>query len=319
MKKLSVAILLIALTLALAACGGSASPFVSSRWLENASDTGVAAVNEFNRYTVSFTASEPKDGEDASEKPQIAITPDSYYTTKLTDSEYEGKACYLYETEQVMRGSIAIGETSEVLDDRITARCYFSGVKNGLRALYSERSVSAHSIIKKDGKYSVVKCVYTVKTVYNGSSAEVEFKKGEGNQAEFSIKEGTVKYTKISGYYIDNEILLFAPRSTKLSSSFAFTTIDPLARAKRDMALTPNELTPTATLKPEGYYSNGSRVSEILCYVVNVSINSAHSGSDLVAFYADPAKDKRATLIQLQTMAAYDLGVYTYNIIQSAY
>ena len=317
MKKILSIILTIVAIFALTACQkADASIFNGSYWLSNPSDFGISSISETNVYAVTFTQS------DENAKIKINLSDSSSYTTVLTNTTYDGKECYLLETELKMLGSIDNDGEITAIDDSISAKCYFYGLDEGLTPLYSERTVNAHSIVHSDSEnYNVNKYNYTVKSTYSGTSCSADLDVTEKPESDESFVSSTFEYTGLTyGKYVDNELLLFAPRAMALNSatSKTFTTVDAVAKSKREMIISSVADQPTKNIELSNYLRNKEKIPSVLCYGIKIAINAKYSGSPITAYYANTAtKSERASMIEAKTEAAYGLGYYTYTITKA--
>lgn len=331
-------------TLSIAAClfslagcsQGATTSLDGAYFLSNSANVGIISnVNEVNTYDVTFTPSKANES-------QIIISlvgkeGFNTYVTTLTNTEYEGTACYLLETTLKTNISYTLGgEDLGTFEDYSVSKVYFLSVSDKLKPLYSETTASAHSPVRNnDGKYEVSELKYSYSTVYGDSEAVVDFKPEKG---EFGIKEGKRTYEKYnkSTYYFDNATMLFIPRAISLtdSSSLSFSAIDALSGVNRSMTMTSDSSKPSEnviyseTSEESGvinatYYVNayknfrdeetGNQV--IPCKVVNFAVSGTFSGSNIKCWYADTALLKAgARLIKMETSAPYGLGTFTYVI-----
>lgn len=325
MKKIVTLLTTLILVFCLFGCSKvKVSLFTASNFLDTPSNHSVSTVNETLTYAVSYKQAE-------NEK-TLVISIDSAkssYTTVLTNSSYNEKACYLLETSLVMVGEIDNAGQKTALNDVITTKCYFLGVENALSPLYSERTVKSNSVVRTtpinatEHTYEVHYYDYDIKTVYEDNNAKVSLtvnQKPESDENFVSYENHEFSDIDNGSAYVDNEILLFAPRAMTLTSvtNKSFYTIDAVSVKNHKMTLTSKTEEPTKTIVPSNYFNGIEKVLEVLCYGVTFKINSNASGSPIVAYYADANnKNERARMIMAETSASYGLGTYTYSIIQA--
>ncbi len=325
MKKIVTLITTLILVFCLFGCSKvKTSLFTASNFLDTPSNHSISSVNETLTYKVSYKQAENEN--------TLVISIDSEkstYTTVLTNTTYNEKACYLLETSLNIVGEIDNAGQKTALNDNITTKCYFLGVENALSPLYSERTVKSNSIVRTSAvnatthTYEVGFYDYNVKTVYENNTAKVSLTVNEkpasdDNFVSYENHEFSNIDNKIA--YVDNELLLFAPRAMTLTNatSKSFYTIDAVSVKNHKMALSSIASEPTKTIAPDNYFNGIEKVLDVLCYGVAFSIDSNASGSSIVAYYADANnKNERARMIMAETSASYGLGTYTYSIIQA--
>lgn len=343
MKKiLTVGLILISIFV-MSGCGQStAQVFTTTNWLDNTTTKGIDSVNEVNTYKVSLT---PKN-EGANENLSMTIDSTSSYITTLTNTtfnafyeskdgngEYNKKVldCYLFTTQLNVIGSFKVGEQTKTFNDTITTECYFLGVEANLQPLYSKRIVKTHSPIQTDDSYKIEYYDYTLETKYLlsndvfGDTAVVSFKIGAANEGQFSIEEGSKTFNKIHGKtktYVDNEMLVLAPRATALSSSTAFTfnSIDAICGINRTFKVgalsMPQGNSLSLTEGGHRYTFDGRVKSDVLVTPLSISIDSEFPGTPYNVFYANPsaldAKNMRGNLIKIENETLYNMGTIVY-------
>ncbi len=325
MKKIVTLLTTLVLIFSLFGCSKvKVSLFTASNFLDTPSNHSISSVNETLTYAVSYKQAENEN--------TLVISLDSdksTYTTVLTNTTYNETACYLLETSLNMVGEIDNAGQKTALNDTITTKCYFLGVENALRPLYSERTVKSNSIVRTSAvnatthTYEVNYYDYDIKTTYQDNNAKVSLtvnQKPDSDENFVSYENHEFSNVDNGSAYVDNELLLFAPRAMTLTNatSKSFYTIDAVSVKNHKMALTSITEEPTKTITPSNYFNGIEKVLEVLCYGVTFKINSNASGSSIVAYYADANnKSERARMIMAETSASYGLGTYTYSIIQA--
>ncbi len=308
-----------------------------SYFLQNAGNVSIIGnVNEENVYDVTFKASSTP----ASQDVKIALVDEegfNVYTTKLTNTTYDGTDCYLLETTLKTKISYTLyGENLGSFENYSSAKVYFLSVSNKLKPLYSETTMNANTpVTDKSGKYSVTNLKYSFNITYRDGTAVADFTPEEG---EYGIPAGKREYKKYDSknYYFDNNAMLFMPRAIKLAdnSSMPFSCIDALAGINRSMVMVSDNQKPSedlvfsATNTAEGvishaYYINNRKLfvngdSQVIpCHVVNFAVSGTFSGTPIKCWYADTSdnlKDARARLMKMETTALFSLGTFTYVI-----
>lgn len=327
MKKLLLTLTALALIFATACSQGKTyTLFSGSYWLSSPEQSGVSEVNETCEYSLTYVAPE--------KAAAISVNVSGTLITKLTKSEYEGVACYKFQTDLSVSGSYVYGDKTEAIDDSVVSVCYLSGLSDKLAPLYSEKTVTSVTPMQAGESYSFVKTGYKVTSKYDikNNVATVNYVPDDETKDKFGLTEVEREYKKYSAnYYFDNESLLFFPRACDLEAGFShsFTTIDALGQKLRTMSMSVSSETPTKTFKLEDYTYNGLPLGtaetpkEISAYAVTISISDTFSGSPIKLMYAADAKDSpvnnRKRLISMETELPYSLGkmVYTVKKVQS--
>ena len=324
MKKIITLLLGITLALTLVGCGNTSQTaiFGGSYFLNNSSNLSVGEVDETNEYSISYVQAESQSN------PIITVDSSlSNYKTHLINTVYNETPCYLLETSLQIVGTIKNGEETSNVNDLITTKVYFLGVNENLKPLYSQRNVKAKSIVKlgvnekNEETFGVYDYDYVLTTTYDGynSSSQIVVNKKPESDTVFNSKEN-VKFDNLNklGAFIDNELMLFAPRAMGLTSSTAksFITLDVVSNTTHQMTLTSVGEEPTKIIELANYFRNNEKIaSGVLTNQVIFSINAQTKGSSTVGFYADfNNKQERACLIKAITQAPYSIGTYTYEI-----
>lgn len=315
MKKIICGIIITALAFTLCACNASTSAFYSqSYFLEDSRTAGVGTVNETLEYEVAYTQSL----EDSSLKISVDSANSSYKTT-LTNAVYNEKNCCLLKTELKIAGEMNNNGQITAIDDTVTSECYFLGLDTNLAPLYSKKSVKSHSpFLKSTNVYEINYYDYQIETVYADGKATATFKIGEGNKGAYDIADGDV--TEYANYnksaYIDNELLLFAPRAMNLKSVGAsFYTIDVISKVNRKMKIANDSVATESINEKNIFYLNSKGVSDLIVNNTVISIDSNYSGRSIKATYASTDNaDCRCVMVKLTQYAFYELGEFNYTL-----
>ena len=292
----------------------TASIFGGSYFLRDYETMGVSNLDETTTYKLSFTK-----GDNTS----VDFTLENgTYTTHAYTSEYNGVKCYRLDTALSVKGSYAIGGETTPVDDSILTTAYFLGVENALKPLFSERTVKAHSVTTDGNQYSAEYYDYKLTTVYDDKTATVTFTPDD--PAKYSLQAGETVYKDVfKNTYFDNETLLFAVRSFKLSTSFSasFDSIDTISKTKRTLSLTAPASSNSASTTKEtltvDLTSGGEKINSVEAYKLNLMISGTFTGSTIELYYSDPeanAKKLGQQLIKMKVSLPSSVGAYTYGI-----
>ncbi len=329
MKKIYTILICICLAFALSGCNKSAttSIFGASYFLANSSNHGIGTIDETNVYSISYAQSE--------NAKTLVINVDSNassYTTHLTNVIFNETPCYLLETTQIIKGSISYNEETTPIDDIITTKCYFLGVNKNLKPLYSERLVKSKSIfrtaVERDGTevFAIYDYEYKLTTTYTNynSVSTIEINKKPEEDQVFEATDSLIfDNLNQSSTYIDNELMLFAPRAMGLSSyvNKSFSTLDVVSKTVHSMKLSSHSTESTKQIELSSYFRNNEKIaSAISTFGVVFEINAETKGSGITCYYADfNNSQNRACLIKATTTASYNLGTYTYEIKSTSF
>ncbi len=318
MKKLLAVILSLALALSLSACSVTANYFGGSGWLENPNNTGVSSVLEECVYSVTHTAGE-----------QTNFTysfDNGEYKTKLSSSTYgeNNTPCYLFETELQTTATYGFNETSTTVNDSVKTKVYFLSINDKLKTLYSLREVVVSTPELKEDTYLLASYEYKIEQTYTENDCVAKFTPIKAENGSFSLEEGETTFKKVfDGLYFDNELMLFAPRALKLSStaSINFNAIDVLSKANRKMIMTADGESPLTIVETPNYTRNAVNSSlpqkkdKVACNTVNLRIDGTFSGSPIKLNYAqDTETDDFRRLISMTVTLTHNLGTLNYLI-----
>lgn len=283
-------------------------------FLDDPETLSVGDVYEESVYSVTF---------EANSKSSVQLKLDSgKYVTRLFTSEYEGVRCYEYQTELKTAGSYVINEETQAFEDTIETVCYFLGVDNSLKPLYSKRTVKAHSIVAKTDGYFVEYFVeyyeYVIETKYSNNSATVTFTPDEDNSdGSYSLAAGEHKFDKVfANTYFDNEMMLIAIRTMDLDGGYSatFSTIDSISNAKRQLQLSPDAENPSETLEIS-YTNSGEKINNVETFKFGLAVTGTFTGSTIILNYASRTQPKEGQrLVKMQVEAPLSLGNFTYTI-----
>lgn len=289
----------------------SQAPFTLSGtyFLDDPTMLGVGEIDEISTYNVAFKANE---------NASVSLTLASgTYTTHLFTSEYNGTRCYEYTTTLKTSGSYVIDEDATDFEDTVETVCFFLGVDNNLKPLYSKRTVNAHSLVSKDNSYVAEYYDYVIETVYGKSSATVIFTPDkEVSTGSYSLEVGEHPFSKVfENTYFDNEMMLIAMRTMDLNSTFSatFKTIDSLSNAVRELSLSPDS-DPAEKLEIS-YVNSGEKINNIDTFKYNLKLTGTFTGSSIILNYASRTNEKEGQrLVKMQVEAPLSLGTFTYTI-----
>lgn len=326
------ALTLTALTLCFSsACLGS-QPTVNSNlvagsyWLKNSEVNGIGTINETCVYNLSFEPNIPEDKEEAF---LTCNDMNGTLTTVLTNSTYEGVACYKFTTELKNSGTYYYKAQSATFNDRITSEVYFLGLGDSFTPLYSKKYLlsTAPVIVPSSDEAIFAVMEYTMESIYDreNKSATVKVTAGEASTEDFKPNDSERLYENYdkSGLYFDNESLLFIPRAADFADngfSNSFYTIDGIVAKRQKLALTVNSSAPTSSIKLPTYTYNDVSYgeTEISVYNANISIVDTFSGSTIQLYYATKTEHHRR-LVQMKNQLAYSVGTIVYTLSSVSY
>lgn len=195
--------------------------------------------------------------------------------------------------------------------DEITSTCYF--VSNNFKPISSTKNVKANSLGIESEKYAIFYYEYNYEVNYNGNNANVTF--NEIKDDSNIINADAVKEYKdaTKNAYLDNEMLLFAPRGYNLLSntnfSVSFSSLDVISQTTRGMYFTTmanNQSNPTlVTVNALG--------QEIETVKVIFTLTGQFTGTPIECYYASKAGN-RNRLVVCYTEMYGNLGYLKYTL-----
>ena len=201
--------------------------------------------------------------------------------------------------------------TELTFNDEIVSTCYFTATN--YKPLSSTKQVKANSLAIEGDKYQVYAYEYNYEVTYEGDNATVEF-------TEISDEHDIINADKVKEYkgatkeaYLDNEMLLFAPRGYNLlnenTMAVHFTSLDVITQTTRGMYFTTttnkeNKIT-AVTLNALG--------KEIETVKVMFYLTGQFTGSPIECYYATKTQD-RNRLVACYTTLYGDLGYLKYTL-----
>ena len=338
MKKFSAIIFALMITLVfVAGCSAtSADPFTRSGFLSDPSIKSVYPVSETNVYSVTFEENEKSslgvkyvlnEGESSLKTVLSVVRGDG--VTGEKDKDY-----YLFEVELDVEGVYTIDGVSTPASNRVSSKVYFCGTENSLRPVYSSRSADVVSLEGSDEKYKLTRYKYETETKYGEKNATVTVTPTAIGDEKYPAQGEYVIENVFGGNYVDNELLLFAPRAMDLdSTSYSqstgaaftvyFNTIDVLAKKSQAMrlAFSKDETIDFAEDPSMRGYANSSFVeprTSVAVKTLTLSVNSDFAGaSQTLSFASSKETNEQQRLISASYPATYNIGTFKFLIKSS--
>lgn len=329
MKKfLSLSALAVCAVITLSACSAAVpSPFTRSGYLNDHTSKIVSPVTETAEYAVSYV-------KNANVDIGVEFTLDdgaSYLKTDLSVVKGDGvkgesgKDYYLFRTETKIVGTYVIDGTSTPCTSEVSSAVYFGGLSDDLRPVYSERNVLSTTPKNVDGKYILETYKFAVSTVYGDGAAKVTVTPEKVADEEYSVSGEYTIEKVFEKNYIDNELLLFAPRAMSLSSSLSttFSSIDALARSLDELRLVyaKDDVIKFKSCESKRIYAGSVEEARTSVKVVSLTLskNSTYAGAaQTLSFAAADDQNEYSRLIKLSYPAAYSTGTFDFIIRSSS-
>ena len=325
MKKLFFTFLCLSLTAIFAAdCASkAASPFNRSGFLEQKNVRTVAPVNEICEYSVSYEKDEKSgynvdfnvDNETSRLKTSLSV-----YLSDGSVGE-SGKSYYLFETDLVINGECSINGDKTAFSDSVKTKVYFEGTGAALKPVQSFRSAKTSALEGDSNDLKLVRYDYDYTVSYDDNNAYVTVTPNDTDQKYAAQGEYTLENV-FDGNYIDNELMLFAPRAMSLDNLLtSFKTVDALAKTAHDMKLTYKEngnitfAAKSSVLSENGalFYRTSPKVSTL-----SLEVNSSYSGAAHVLSFAAESEDHEyQRLIKAEYPATFGVGKFVFLISSS--
>ena len=336
MKKLAILIVAALLSLTfLAGCSVQAeSPYTRSGFLNNASLKTVSPVNEHCEYSVTYE----KNADSTLGVEFVIDSKESYLKTDLTTENYDAFSSflngnfYLFETSLKIVGTYTINGVSTPVTSTVNTKVWFKGLVDNFQPAYSTRETESTVLEKEGDGYKFVTYKYKVETAYGESAASVLVTPTKVGDESYSV-EGGYEIDKIfDTTYIDNEQLLFAPRTMPISQktssskgdttfSTTFRTIDALKKEAANMKLAyqKEETLKFATGESKRIMGSVEEArTSVKVITLQMGVNSTYSGAAQTLSFADTQESNEyARLIKMEYPATFSTGTFIFRITSS--
>lgn len=310
-----------------AGCSSAApSPFNRSGFLEQKNVRYVAPVYETCSYNVTFVKNEK-----SVHNVDFNLDKNSYLKTELSVYESDGaigeagKSYYLFTTEVSLAGDCNLNGETKPFNTGVLTKVYFDGMGADLKPVYSERTAKTFALEGKSSDLKLVDHDYFYAVKYEGDDAKVTLTANDSENVYSAA--GTYALEKVSdGNYIDNELLLFAPRAMTLTSlSTSFKTVDALSKTAQTISLTlaKEETVEFAANSSVRSSPAGSEVFSEYRTACNVATLKLEIASDYpgaaqsLSFAAESEPHEYQRLIKAEYPATYGVGTFVFTIKDS--
>ncbi|MBO5712626.1 MAG: hypothetical protein J6R88_00275, partial [Clostridia bacterium] len=193
-------------------------------------DKGIGSnyINETCVYDVSVAYQTPYQTTDYTNLNQTAkfVIDEGTLTTNLTnfDSDAQvkyGTTGYVYTSTLVVKGKYVINGVEQKIENEVTSKTYFKDFIYNFEPCYSEKQVKNSTLLNINNEYKVAYYEYGY-TVNYGDKASTEITVTNDEFNHLTGLQGTFDFANYNeGAYVDNEILLFVPRTFNLSNDYS--------------------------------------------------------------------------------------------------
>lgn len=327
MKKFAIIVSAALLSLTfLAGCSVQVTtPYTRSGFLNNATVKTVSAVNEHNEYSVTYD----KNKDNTLGIDYVIDSAASYLKTDLTTETYDQTSSFLngtfycFKTSLKVVGTYTINGVATPVSSVVESKVWFRGLVDDFKPAYSTREVDSTVLERSGDGYKFTTYKYKVETSYGENSASVAVNPTKVGDETYAVEGGYDIENVFSGNYIDNEMLLFAPRAMTLSSSLSatFKTIDALKKENSDVKLAYSKEESLTFADGESKRIMGSveeKRTKVSVFTLSLSLNSTYYGaSQLLSFASASEPNEYARLIRMEYPATYATGTFVFKIVSS--
>lgn len=305
-SKILTVLTLIFVVLSLTACSNASLTTSNYLWFSNPS----AFKSNFKEtlvYDVSFVNTTNADSTPVKVDGYNLEVEEGYYTTTLEAKTDKNGNYYVYTTELKLKATYIKPNSSQAFTDTLKTVSRFT-----------ENLTPITTTKEYFSEYDNYKYRYEI---------NYEEKKATATLVESDIEENNFKnntftfnnYTK--GAFIDNDIILLAPRLYNVTNSFfqEFKTIDVLSNKNYDMQFYAYLLNQDVDVKVlPGYTLNGQEVGAegLQCNHVQMVIKDNFAGAPLETYYAQDRETHRHRLIETFTHFG-NIGYLKYKLVSA--
>ncbi len=242
----------------------------------------------------------------------------SSYKATVESVKENGVEAYKYTTVTTMKGSyVEKAENGEVypFEDLIETKCVFKG--SSLEPLYSEKIVKSTSLIQTNQGYAVVELDFSYTVTYSGKNATVTFTENKDESNILDFESERVYKDVLKNAYIDNEVILFAPRGYKIAGknnfSVAFNSLDVVSKKVRSVYFTAVTGDDAASVSVECPANINNEDRTVQTVRVAVALSGTFTGANIECYYATQDSDRKR-LIECYTKVNNNLGYLKYSL-----
>ena len=311
----------------------AADPFTRAGFLADPSIKTVHPVSETNVYTVTYEKNEK-----SSIGVEYAIDADaSFLKTELSvakgdgDKGEAGKDYYLFKVELNVSGMYTIDGASAPATNVVSSEVYFCGLENSLKPVFSHRSADVVTLEDRSGKYGLTHYKYETTTRYGEKTATVTVTPDPQGDETYAVQGEYTMEKVFATNYIDNELLLFAPRAMDLDLSQSaqtgfyttFNSLDVLSKKLNAMRLSFSK--DETIVFADGASTRGYKNTEfyeprtsVNVKTLTLSIASKYAGaSQTLSFATAKETNEQQRLIAATYPATLNIGTFRFLIKSS--
>ena len=319
MKKILILILTFCALLTFTGCGETILQIDGYYWHKNPMGW-IADYKEELEYRIDLTKNTRYNSSEV-ENADIQMVIDSEnssYKATVESVRENGVEAYKYTTVTKMIGSYIEKVENGVeypFNDLIETKCVFKG--SSLEPLYSEKIVKSTSLIQTNEGYAVVELDFSYVVTYSGKNATVTFTENKDESNILDIETEKVYKDVLKNTYVDNEVILFAPRGYNIAGkenfSVAFNSLDVISKKVRSVYFTSNTGDESKAVSVECNANINNEDRAVQTVRVAVALSGTFTGANIECYYATQDGDRKR-LIECYTKVNDNLGYLKYSL-----
>ncbi len=312
MKKLFTLFISIFLIFSLTGCSTTVVKIDSLYW-QGSTQGYDNTYSEELVYKVTCEKTTPSNSTPISNSEVELVINNGTYTIYSRSAPEKGNSVILVQTTLSIDGKYVdkVNNTELPFVDEVISTSYF--VANNFKPISASKSVKANSLATLDDKYVVLYYEYDYQVTYENNNAKVIFNEIKDDNDIVAVEEVKVYKDVCKNAYLDNEMMLFAPRGYSLLAntdfSVSYKSLDVISQTTRDMyftTMTNNSSTPTSlTLNACGVDYDTVKV---LFY-----LKGQFTGTPIECYYASKSEN-RNRLVACYTSMYGNLGYLKYAL-----
>ncbi len=316
MKKFLTLILSVLLAFSLTGCGQTFVKIDGLYW-QNSTQGYDNTYYEELIYDVECVKSTKYNSAEISNNEIALVINDGTYKVVSKSMPDKGSGVVLVETTLYLDAKYVIKKDNSVYSElnfveEITSSCYF--VATNFKPISSSKKVKASSLGVLEGNYVIFPFEYEYNVEYSGNNAKVNFTeiKDDFNVINADAVKEYKDATKEA--YLDNEMILFAPRGYNLlgntNFSVSYTSLDVISQTTRGMYFTTMS---NDNVNPSTVTMTNANGQDVEAVRVIFALTGQFTGAQIECYYASKAENKNR-LMECYTSMYGDLGYLKYTL-----
>lgn len=301
------------------------SLILNGRYYQN-NLAGDEALKETSVYTVTVVNKTPSNSTEVKNDSVTMVIDEGIFTTTLTSASLLSDDLnkyhngYLYETTLSIIGKYVINGVDHPFNDEYKTTTYLKAYHENLQPYETTKTVKSSTLLASN-EYFVDTIEYSYVIKYE-DKANVDFTVIKDDKNRLDSLKGSVSYSKYNdGAFIDNELILFLPRTFNLENNYLqnFKTVDVLSKKVQNCAYSNTIIEDKPDVKtftlPAYTLNNGAPEDKTVTAThLTVKLTGTYKGAEIEAYYANDQKDMRRNLVKLYTAVNSSLGYLEYTL-----